>query len=603
MKKLVKILIFLFSMIPFVSKAQFIQYLGTKDNIVETRNILRVDSAFELPITDTSKHPTRPGRLISFNGEPWWWDGAKWFQLNGDTTTVPGQVNADWNSVSGVSKILNKPVLAAVATSGSYLDLSNQPTIPAAQVNSDWNAVSGISQILNKPNFVDSIWRTVGKDSIQFTIRGRYHSILDSAGVSGGSGTVTLVTVNSLNPLFTSNTTNQTSTPTTSFTLQTAGAFNIFGNNTGSTTIPAYFAPTSTIINTWFGGSGVQPLVVASNTVNQYYDGFKQFVTFNTDSISEGATNKYFTATRVYSSLTPDAPILFNGSTGHIGIDTSAGLTHISTQAYSNTHGPVTSVSNSDGTLTISPTAGAVVASVNTAHGFSWSGTQTFSAVTVSGAFKLTGVTSGGSNDSIMTINPSTGVVGYVSRFTSVGAVNGVQIIGITGDSLGIGGNLIQNTLIGFNGFTFGFSGMLHKTAISTDSMVIRDASNNLWVTAIPAGGGGGSSGGIGIDSVQTISSGSTATQTTGFNIVQINPTSLLSSMTLTTATTFHTSNDLYIVFGGSITSGNTVVGTFNITAGAGLTLVQSVNPNGMSYVSGEVIHYRKVGSFLYRIN
>lgn len=62
------------------------------------------------------------------------------------------QVNSDWNAVSGVSQILNKPNLATVATSGDYSDLTNKPTIPAAQVNSDWNAVSGVSQILNKPN-------------------------------------------------------------------------------------------------------------------------------------------------------------------------------------------------------------------------------------------------------------------------------------------------------------------------------------------------------------------------------------------------------------------------------------------------------------------
>lgn len=41
--------------------------------------------------------------------------------------------------------------LATVATSGSYNDLSNKPTIPAAQVNSDWNATGGVAQILNKP--------------------------------------------------------------------------------------------------------------------------------------------------------------------------------------------------------------------------------------------------------------------------------------------------------------------------------------------------------------------------------------------------------------------------------------------------------------------
>ncbi len=42
--------------------------------------------------------------------------------------------------------------LATVATTGDYDDLLNKPTIPAAQVNSDWDAVSGVSQILNKPS-------------------------------------------------------------------------------------------------------------------------------------------------------------------------------------------------------------------------------------------------------------------------------------------------------------------------------------------------------------------------------------------------------------------------------------------------------------------
>jgi len=41
--------------------------------------------------------------------------------------------------------------LGAVAYSNDYNDLSNLPSIPAAQVNSDWNSVSGVSEILNKP--------------------------------------------------------------------------------------------------------------------------------------------------------------------------------------------------------------------------------------------------------------------------------------------------------------------------------------------------------------------------------------------------------------------------------------------------------------------
>lgn len=79
-----------------------------------------------------------------------------------DKPTIPAaQVNADWNSNSGVTKILNKPDLgvfarsadlAEVATTGDYDDLRNKPSIPAAQVNADWNSNSGVSQILNKPN-------------------------------------------------------------------------------------------------------------------------------------------------------------------------------------------------------------------------------------------------------------------------------------------------------------------------------------------------------------------------------------------------------------------------------------------------------------------
>lgn len=69
-----------------------------------------------------------------------------------DTPTIPAaQVNSDWDAASGVAEILNKPTLSTVAISGDYDDLINKPTIPAAQVNSDWDAASGVAQILNKP--------------------------------------------------------------------------------------------------------------------------------------------------------------------------------------------------------------------------------------------------------------------------------------------------------------------------------------------------------------------------------------------------------------------------------------------------------------------
>lgn len=83
-----------------------------------------------------------------------------------DIASVPGlqawitwaetqMIQADWTETNPALKsyVKHKPTLAAVATSGSYIDLSNKPTIPAAQVNSDWAAGSGLAQILNKPTF------------------------------------------------------------------------------------------------------------------------------------------------------------------------------------------------------------------------------------------------------------------------------------------------------------------------------------------------------------------------------------------------------------------------------------------------------------------
>jgi hypothetical protein len=67
-------------------------------------------------------------------------DGTLELPANGDITISGasvlggggGGVQANWDSTSGPSSILNKPTLAAVATSGSYANLSNTPTLGTA---------------------------------------------------------------------------------------------------------------------------------------------------------------------------------------------------------------------------------------------------------------------------------------------------------------------------------------------------------------------------------------------------------------------------------------------------------------------------------------
>lgn len=56
-------------------------------------------------------------------------------KLNGIAAGAEVNVNADWNATEGDALILNKPILATVATSGSYNDLTNRPTIPTVDVN------------------------------------------------------------------------------------------------------------------------------------------------------------------------------------------------------------------------------------------------------------------------------------------------------------------------------------------------------------------------------------------------------------------------------------------------------------------------------------
>lgn len=53
------------------------------------------------------------------------------------------QVNSDWLAIDGLSAILNKPILADVATSGSYTDLTNKPDLTLKQNSLPTNGTVG----------------------------------------------------------------------------------------------------------------------------------------------------------------------------------------------------------------------------------------------------------------------------------------------------------------------------------------------------------------------------------------------------------------------------------------------------------------------------
>lgn len=104
--------------------------------------------------------------------------------------------------------------------------------------------------------------------------------------------------------------------------------------------------------------------------------------------------------------------------------------------------GAVSSVSNSDGTLTISPTTGAVIAGIALGHANSWTGTQTFTNLTVTGT--CTGCGSGsGANTTLSNLTSPTALNQPLNNGTGTNAGSGLLNFGFPGTN-GTFKNLIE---------------------------------------------------------------------------------------------------------------------------------------------------------------
>ena len=131
------------------------------------------------------------------------------------------QVNSDWNAVSGVAEILNKP------------------TIPAAQVNSDWNATSGVAEILNKPTIPSGTVTSVATAGLisggTITSSGTITTSMNTNKLVGrftaSAGVMEEVTIGSGLTLTGAGTLNNTATPTP---LGYYGAFSDITNQTAA---------------------------------------------------------------------------------------------------------------------------------------------------------------------------------------------------------------------------------------------------------------------------------------------------------------------------------------------------------------------------------
>ena len=222
--------------------------------------------------------------------------------------------------------------------------------------------------------------------------------------------------------------------------------------------------------------------------------------------------------------------------------------------------GAVNSVSNSDGTLTISPTTGAVVASLALGHANTWTATQTLSGLTLSGC-STAGVAT----------TTSGGVVGCANapsisgaNFTSASIPNAALANStITGVALGSNlGTLTFGTHLAAGGSSYNGSAGVTITSDATNlntasTIVARDSSGNFVAGTITA----------------TLSGNATnITATSNSTLTTLSALSLPYSQLTGTPATSTTVNGQTCSLGGSCTisasAGTITVGTTTIASG-----------------------------------
>ena len=374
-----------------------------------------------------------------------------------ETGPISDIITNTGNLVANTQEILNSlSGLPAVATSGSYTDLTNKPTIPPAQIQSDWNATSGLGRILNKPTLFSGAYADLtGKPTL---FSGSYNDLTNkpASSFSGAyadltgkptlfSGSYDDLTNKPIGSVNVGSLTIGTGLSGTSYN----GASNVTIANTGILSITG----TSPISASTVSGATTISMAAATSTANGYMTS-----TYATklNGIAPGATSNTGTVTSVSGTGT------VNGLTLTGTVTTSGNLT---------LGGTLSGIANSATTATNLNTASAIVA--RDASGNFTAGTITAS---------LTGNVTGSSGS--CTGNAATATILQTPR-----AINGVNFNGsanittmTAGTGIGVSGTTITN-----NGVTSNFGGTNISVSGSTGAVTISTSATPTF-TGITSG-------------------------------------------------------------------------------------------------------------------
>lgn len=137
-----------------LSDKQAVLVSGTNIKTINNQSLLgsgNIDIQTSSPLPDmtdqSGKYLTTDGTSASWNALAAVATSGSYEDLSNKPTIPAAQQQVDWNASSGITSILNKPTLANVATSGDYEDLTNKPTIPASvTVDQTYSATSTNAQ-------------------------------------------------------------------------------------------------------------------------------------------------------------------------------------------------------------------------------------------------------------------------------------------------------------------------------------------------------------------------------------------------------------------------------------------------------------------------
>jgi len=217
-------------------------------------------------------------------------------------------------------------------------------------------------------------------------------------------------------------------------------------------------------------------------------------------------------------------------------------------------------------------------------------------------------------NDAPITYNSGTGHVGvdtntndnsvatrgfvknYLNKDTTI-FVTGVSGTTYTNSAL-IGKQIVNFAVAGVSipltsvsGYTYAtFNSGAGAFTLTNGTLSSDDMIQVTYVTGATIFAGGGGGGGY-THSYQYYTSGSTVTVTNGVDILDINPASSVSTLTITLPATPNSNNEMTIFFGGAITGGNTTISSLSVLGNTGQTVLQITSPTVV--YSGESISYQ----------